>query len=353
MKFRTALLAAATAMAVPAAASAQVVEGFYVGALGGFNYLQDFDARVNTAVGSLGTNFQPNGGGVGIINVGYGFGGSIAGGVLGGLRIELEGNYRYNDGDGTIQQYGAMANLLFNIDFGIGIVPYVGGGVGYGVANIDSSNRTVGTGTNAVTGKLDDSQGGFAYQAIVGLAFPLDTVVPGLALTAEYRFYSIVGLDDYDTKASRGGTFKSSVDDMYNHSGLLGLRYAFNAPAPPPPPAPVAQQQVARTFLVFFDFDRSNLTDRARAVVAEAANAARTTGTTRIEVSGHADTVGSAAYNQALSMRRAESVATELEARGISRSQMVLQAFGFTRLLVPTGPGVREPQNRRVEIVLR
>jgi outer membrane protein OmpA-like peptidoglycan-associated protein len=52
-------------------------------------------------------------------------------------------------------------------------------------------------------------------------------------------------------------------------------------------------------------------------------------------------------------MRRAESVAGELERRGIPRSQMVLQAFGFTRLLVPTGPNVREPQNRRVEIVLQ
>ena len=99
--------------------------------------------------------------------------------------------------------------------------------------------------------------------------------------------------------------------------------------------------------------NRYNLTDRARGVVAEAANAAKSTGSARIEVSGHTDTVGSAQYNQALSMRRAESVAKELETRGIPRSQMVLQAFGFTRLLVPTGPNVREPQNRRVEIVLK
>jgi outer membrane protein OmpA-like peptidoglycan-associated protein len=142
------------------------------------------------------------------------------------------------------------------------------------------------------------------------------------------------------------------VDDAFNHSFLIGARYAFGV-APAPAPAVAAAPAPARTFLVFFDFNQSSLTDRARSVIAEAANAARTTQTTRIEVSGHTDTVGSAQYNQGLSMRRAESVAGELERRGIPRSQMVLQAFGFTRLLVPTGPNVREPQNRRVEIVLR
>ncbi|HEY8611038.1 MAG TPA: OmpA family protein, partial [Roseomonas sp.] len=75
--------------------------------------------------------------------------------------------------------------------------------------------------------------------------------------------------------------------------------------------------------------------------------------TTRIEVAGHADRSGTPQYNQRLSQRRAEAVAAELARRGISRPQMSIQACGESRPLVPTADGVREPQNRRVEIVLR
>ncbi|SHJ50377.1 OmpA family protein, partial [Roseomonas rosea] len=109
----------------------------------------------------------------------------------------------------------------------------------------------------------------------------------------------------------------------------------------------------ARTYLVFFDFDRADLTDRARQIIADAAQAVTSTGTTRIEVAGHADRSGTPQYNQRLSMRRAEAVAAELSRRGIARNQMSIQAFGESRPLVPTADGVREPQNRRVEIVLR
>uniref|UniRef100_UPI001081FF87 OmpA family protein n=1 Tax=Crenalkalicoccus roseus TaxID=1485588 RepID=UPI001081FF87 len=107
------------------------------------------------------------------------------------------------------------------------------------------------------------------------------------------------------------------------------------------------------TYLVFFDWDRADLTARAREIIAEAAQNARRVQTTRIEVAGHADRSGPAAYNQRLSERRAEAVAAELVRNGISRNEIVVQAFGETRPLVPTADGVREPQNRRVEIVLR
>ncbi|MCU0888881.1 MAG: OmpA family protein, partial [Rubritepida sp.] len=66
-----------------------------------------------------------------------------------------------------------------------------------------------------------------------------------------------------------------------------------------------------------------------------------------------ADRTGSAAYNQRLSVRRAEAVAAELVRRGINRTEITVQGFGFDRPLVPTAMGVREPQNRRVEIILR
>jgi OOP family OmpA-OmpF porin len=57
-------------------------------------------------------------------------------------------------------------------------------------------------------------------------------------------------------------------------------------------------------------------------------------------------------YNQGLSVRRAQAVAAELVKDGVANSAIVIQGFGETHLLVPTGPGVREPQNRRVEIII-
>jgi outer membrane protein OmpA-like peptidoglycan-associated protein len=93
------------------------------------------------------------------------------------------------------------------------------------------------------------------------------------------------------------------------------------------------------------------LTPEAVKVVDQAAANAAPAKVTRIDVTGHTDTVGSDAYNMRLSRRRAESVAAELEARGIPSSEIAIFAKGKKDLLVPTADGVREPQNRRVQIV--
>jgi outer membrane protein OmpA-like peptidoglycan-associated protein len=74
---------------------------------------------------------------------------------------------------------------------------------------------------------------------------------------------------------------------------------------------------------------------------------------TRIEVAGHADRSGTPAYNQKLSLRRAQTVAAELVRLGVAQNEIDIEAFGDTHPLVPTAAGVREPQNRRVEIVLK
>jgi outer membrane protein OmpA-like peptidoglycan-associated protein len=104
---------------------------------------------------------------------------------------------------------------------------------------------------------------------------------------------------------------------------------------------------------VFFDWDRYNLTDRARQIIREAADNSTHVQYTRLEVNGYTDTSGTPQYNQRLSVRRAQSVAAELVKDGVPRSAISIQGFGETHLLVPTGPGVREPQNRRVEIIIR
>ncbi len=108
-----------------------------------------------------------------------------------------------------------------------------------------------------------------------------------------------------------------------------------------------------RTYLVFFDWDGAGLTNRARQIVGEAAQASTRVPTTRIEVSGYTDSSGAARYNQGLSVRRAESVQSELVRDGVPRNAISVQGYGESRPLVQTAKGVREPQNRRVEIVLR
>jgi outer membrane protein OmpA-like peptidoglycan-associated protein len=107
----------------------------------------------------------------------------------------------------------------------------------------------------------------------------------------------------------------------------------------------------AKTFLVFFDWDRADLTQRSVGIVRDAATYAQGSHYTRIDVDGNTDTSGTPSYNRGLSERRARTVADELVRDGVPQNAISTHAYGDTKLLVPTGPGVREPQNRRVEIV--
>jgi outer membrane protein OmpA-like peptidoglycan-associated protein len=284
-----------------------------------------------------------------VLSLGWGFGN--------GLRAEIEGSYRSNDisdftannqpargATGTALSYGAMVNMLYDIDLGGalgGITPYVGAGLGYIWHEYDD----VGTNLDGVKSVISGDNGNWGGQAIVGLSLPI-TAVPGLAMTAEYRFMMTAGHEM--STSVQGVTRKFDVDNV-NHSLLVGLRYAFNAAPAVAAAAPVA---AARTFLVFFDWSKADLTDRARQIIAEAASS-RGAGVTRIEVNGFTDRSGPADYNMQLSIRRANAVAAELVRRGVPRNEIVTRGFGEENNLVPTADGVREPQNRRVEIILR
>jgi iron complex outermembrane receptor protein len=123
------------------------------------------------------------------------------------------------------------------------------------------------------------------------------------------------------------------------------------APPAPPPPAPAVE--AARSFQVFFDFDKSDITAAAAKVIQAAADAVKAGHVVQITVTGHTDTVGSAAYNQGLSERRAAAVKTGLVADGVAGGEITTIGVGKTGLLVATADGVREPQNRRAEIVLQ
>ena len=102
--------------------------------------------------------------------------------------------------------------------------------------------------------------------------------------------------------------------------------------------------------MVYFDWDRSDLTSEANAVIDQAAAYARSGSPTRVLVVGHADTSGSAAYNIGLSNRRARTVADALVARGVNGGLISLDGKGETQLARPTADGVREPLNRRATI---
>ena len=349
-------LAAAAILSFPLLAEAQPISGLYVGGGFGANSLEGTDitgtyGAARTALQGESVDFEWGFGGV--LSLGWGYGN--------GLRAEIEGNYRRNEVSestlsrqkqsgamGTAYSYGVMANILYDIDLGGalgGISPYFGVGAGYIWHQYSDVGYRV---SRSEDNTYQGTAGAAAGQLIAGVSLPIASV-PGLNLTAEYRFLTTAG-HSFRRNTVDGVINPADAEvDNTNHSILFGLRYAFNAAPTVVAAAPVA---AARTFLVFFDWSKADLTDRARQVIGEAASS-RGQGVTRLEVNGFTDRSGPAEYNMQLSIRRANAVAAELVRRGVPRNEIVTRGFGEENNLVPTADGVREPQNRRVEIILR
>ncbi len=123
------------------------------------------------------------------------------------------------------------------------------------------------------------------------------------------------------------------------------------AAAPVVAPAPAARAQTE--YLVFFDWDKYNITPAADRVISDAVAAIGRGADVRVHVIGHTDTSGSPAYNQRLSVRRAESVKSAMVAKGMPAGSITTEGVGENQLLVQTGPNVREPSNRRAQILPR
>jgi outer membrane protein OmpA-like peptidoglycan-associated protein len=104
-------------------------------------------------------------------------------------------------------------------------------------------------------------------------------------------------------------------------------------------------------FLVVFDWDRFTITQDGMRIVEQAAAAYRSGAPVQIQITGYTDRSGSPGYNQRLSERRAAAVADALSRLGVPRNDMIVGGRGENENRVPTADGVREPQNRRVEIV--
>jgi OmpA-OmpF porin, OOP family len=248
--------------------------------------------------------------------------------------------------NGHVRLFSAMANAIYDFPITERWKFSVGGGLGVGNDQYDASAGGVPF--------LRSSARGFMWQGIGGFAYE---VSPTVDLFADYRYRDSEARPD---QSLIGGGFEH-IHDAADQAVLVGFRWypervAEMAPPPPlpppPPPAPPPAPPPTKTFIVFFDFNKSNLTAEAQSVVSEAVKAAQQTGAVRVVVTGHTDTVGSDSYNMGLSVRRAQSVKSEMVQQGMSGDAISIEGKGFHDPLVPTGPGVREPQNRRAVIDL-
>jgi outer membrane protein OmpA-like peptidoglycan-associated protein len=257
-----------------------------------------------------------------------------------------------------------MTNLIYDFTLGWPITPHIGGGVG--AVNVNRSFGGTGTftatgpGGRTVTSTYTGSFGGnsweFGYQGIAGIRYLIN---PALALDIDYRYFGTPDKTLTNKTVGPGPAaiccFFPSVKSQYRTNNVVAsLTMMFGAPPPAaPPPAPPAPPPppTHQVYLVFFDWDKYNITPEGMQILEAAAAHWKAGGAVQIQVTGYTDLTGSPGYNQRLSERRANAVATVLERLGIPRNDMVVAGRGMNDPRVPTPLGVREPQNRRVEIV--
>jgi outer membrane protein OmpA-like peptidoglycan-associated protein len=332
---KIAVMGAAALALLPFAVQAQSAQsqGFYIGAEGGLNWMFNTTANVPGFGGAV--NIFPATGWAAGGMIGYDFGGP---------RVELEGIYRSNQATlqaapvgfqqftagANINQTAIMANIMYDFRFGSPIVPYIGAGAGIAFVN-----------ASALNGSTSSTQ--FAYQGIIGVGYEID---PSWRINIDGRYYGTTN-PTINNPLIGGVTYNNN-----NITLMASVQFKFGAPvaAPPPPPPPAVAPP---SFMVFFDWDRSNLSAQALATIQQAADAFKTKGSARVTATGHTDTSGPEAYNMALSLRRANAVKDALVRDGVPAQAITVIGRGEQGLLVPTADGVREPQNRRVEIVIQ
>lgn len=376
MKLKTALFAAAATLVLAPAAHAY--QGVY-GAIGaGLSYVgpdRDFESAGPPLAFDSEADYEN---GIGVYT-------ALGHEGANGWRKEFEFSYRQNDlrhlpgdgiaftgwtedtVDGDIQSMAFMFNLIKNFNSDSKVTPYVG--LGAGMARLKASYAGADPSFSGGFGSLsvNDKSWEFAYQGIAGLAFEL---AEGLALDLSYRYFATL---DPDFSGTLAGTATSFNQEYNSHSLFAGLRWNFGAAAPAAPqykdcwdgssvpvtaecPPQLTEEAAANlepiNVIVYFDYDKSNLTPEASNLIQEAAARALANDVDAVVVSGHADRSGGSAYNQALSERRAGVVREALVANGISADKIRMESYGEDRPAKPTEDGIREPLNRRTEVVI-
>ncbi|MCI5044356.1 MAG: OmpA family protein [Aquisalinus sp.] len=282
-----------------------------------------------------------------------------------------------NVGEVRVTTYMLNAYKDFGDKIGSRVDPYLGLGIGIArfrseVNNVNVTNGTFAAATtDPYTVVVGDRDSALAYQAMAGLAFDL---AENLDFDIRYRY---LVTDEFDYKGFVNGPL-AELDSEYNANEITaGFRWTFGAPAPVASPAPaptvtykncpdgsrieaslecpaaiVEEVDAPKDlgFTVYFDFDKSNLSDAARRVINERTSEALQYDISGVSVQGNTDTSGSSAYNNALSARRAGVVRDALVANGVSGGLIDTDALGETNLDKPTADGVREPLNRRTDV---
>jgi len=248
---------------------------------------------------------------------------------------------------GHVNSLAFMANGFYDFLNSSSFTSYLGGGIGAARVSLDKLAFTAAPSITTSGSKWE-----FAYQAIAGVRY---NFTPNWDVHADYRYFATL-----DPKFSFFGAPASSTQ-YHTHNVMAGISYHFTPPPPPPPPvasAPPPPPPAApppappKQFVVYFEFDKSNLTPEGAKVVQDAAAAYKATGSARIAVTGYTDLAGTQQYNLGLSKRRADTVRGALVKAGVPDGVIAEAWRGKENPAVPTPDGVREPRNRRVEIAL-
>jgi OmpA-OmpF porin, OOP family len=358
-KMAIAVALASTAIATPAFARN---DAWYIGVEGGAMIVEDINFKLaGASTQILKTDHKAGYDVDGII--GYDFGAFRMEAEVGYKQAEVDGHttnvalagipagiYGKTRARGTSSALSFMLNGLLDFGDDDGLSGFVGGGVG--VARVKFSKFGI-----SPTTLLDDSDTGFAYQALAGIRAPLtDNIDVGL----KYRFFNA---DKVNVIAKTG----AGLDTRFRSHSILGsFIYNFGekaapmAPPPPPPPPsaepapppppPAAAACSPGPYIVFFEWDKSDITPEAGSILDNAVTAYGDCGQAQVMLAGHADKSGTPKYNLGLSQRRNDSVQAYLTSKGIPGGVITTKAFGEGAPRVETADGVRELQNRRVEI---
>ncbi len=278
-------------------------------------------------------------------------------------------------GDFSVTTLMLNAYKDFSIDAAGRLNPYLGAGVGVARVRPDFDNlgATAATTPGGMNISNDiviaDKDYVAAVQGMAGLTFDF---TENMMLDVRYR-YLLTDEADFGAYVNTPGPLATIDSDYDAHEFTAGFRWNFGATAAAPAPAPVTMKTCfdgssipvneqcpiiddtdevvdMDPLVVYFDFAKSNLTDAAQTLIAARAEEALEGDVQTVTVSGHTDTVGSAASNMRLSQRRANVVREALIQNGVDADSIEVEYFGQSKPAKETPDGTREPLNRRTEV---